>query len=184
MTPEEVLAVQGRAQCLYDLQQVEAAIDRLAQDISARLIDSNPVLLCIMNGGLILSGSLAVRLNFPLQIDYLHATRYRGATTGANLHWKAYPSLPLKGRTVLVVDDILDEGATLKCIIDYCHAEGAEKVLSAVLIDKIHSRKVAEGLADFAGLTADDRYLYGFGMDYKGYLRNAPGIYAIDPVDM
>ncbi len=156
----------------------------MAGQISDRLRESNPILLCIMNGGVIVTGKLACRLDFPLQIDYLHATRYREQTSGSDLQWKAYPSQPLKGRVVLLLDDILDEGTTLQKIIEYCQQQGAEAVLTAVLLDKQHDRKASDLKADITGLEVEDYYLFGYGMDYKGYLRNAAGIFAIAEADM
>jgi hypoxanthine phosphoribosyltransferase len=172
--------VQQQADCLFDQQQVEQAIDSMAIAITEKLADSNPIVLTIMNGGLIFAGQLLPRLGFPLQVDYCHATRYRGATSGGELHWKALPQLPLEDRVVLVVDDILDEGHTLLAILNAIRAQGAKAVYTAVLINKQHDRKASADLkADFVGLEAPDRYLFGYGMDYKEYLRNAPGIDAI-----
>ncbi|MBT3530007.1 MAG: hypoxanthine-guanine phosphoribosyltransferase [Gammaproteobacteria bacterium] len=181
--PENIIAVSSRARCLLDESQVENGLDRMAVKISESLSELNPILMCIMNGGLIVSGKLATRLNFPLEIDYLHATRYRDKTTGADLEWKSYPNLDLTNRVVLLVDDILDEGATLEKIINYCNSQGASSVYSAVLLDKKHTRKVPGLLADFVGFEIDDFYLYGYGMDYKGHLRNANGVFAIDESD-
>lgn len=183
MTLENIQAVSSRATCLYSEQEVEAAIDAMADAISGRLYGHNPILLCIMNGGLILTGRLATRLKFPMQMDYLHATRYRDKTHGADLHWERHPSISLQGRQVLVIDDILDEGETLAAVVAHCRAQGAQTVLSAVLVDKLHDRKATNLKADFVGLEVPDYYLYGYGMDYKGYLRNAPGIFAVDPAD-
>ncbi len=184
MTPEQIEAVFKRARCLHTEQQVEAALDNMANEIRAALKDSNPILLCIMNGGLIVTGSLATRLQFPLQIDYLHATRYRDKTVGSDLQWRSYPALSLEGRVVLIVDDILDQGTTLESIFKYCTQQGAQQVFTAVLVDKQHSRKLSTLAADFVGLEVEDHYLFGYGMDYKGYLRNAAGIYAVDDLDM
>ncbi|HBP99168.1 MAG TPA: hypoxanthine-guanine phosphoribosyltransferase [Gammaproteobacteria bacterium] len=183
MTLELIKAVSSRATCLYSEQDVEMAIDAMANAISGRLHAHNPILLCIMNGGLILTGRLATRLKFPLQMDYLHATRYRNKTRGAGLHWDRYPGISLEGRQVLVIDDILDEGDTLAAVMAHCQALGVRDVLSAVLVDKQHDRKTTNLKADFVGLEVPDHYLYGYGMDYKGYLRNAPGIFAVDPAD-
>lgn len=183
MSPDQVLAVSSRATCLHDAEQVDAVLDELGTAISKRLSDRNPVVLTVMNGGLIVAGKLATRLDFPLQMDYLHASRYRNKTRGSELAWKHYPETPLEGRTVLVVDDILDEGETLASILAYVRQQGAEAVYSAVLVNKIHSRKNAAITADFVGLEIADYYLYGYGMDYRGYLRNAPGIFAVDPAD-
>lgn len=179
ITADEARRALDTADLLYDEAAVEKALDDLADEISTKLDDKNPLLLCVMTGGLVPAGGLFTRLRFPVQLDYLHATRYQGGTRGSNLKWICAPSLPMRGRTVLVVDDILDEGLTLAAILDYCREQGAGAVYSAVLVEKIHDR-CAEGLqADFVGLKVEDRYVFGYGMDYHGYLRNMPGIYAI-----
>lgn len=174
----ECQKVREEADCLYNKQQVMAAISSLADKIHQQLAHSNPVLIAIMNGGLIPMGLLATELDFPLQIDYLHATRYRDKTSGGELKWLASPRIPLQDRTVLLVDDIHDEGVTMEAIKNYCHNEGAQQVLTAVLVNKQHERKNNTS-ADFVALEIPDRYVFGFGMDYKGMLRNAPGIFAV-----
>ncbi|SCZ59585.1 hypoxanthine-guanine phosphoribosyltransferase [Thiohalomonas denitrificans] len=178
VTPAEAERVYREADCLYTLEQVEAAVDRMAGEITERLHDRNPLILCVLTGALIPTGNLLPRLDFPLHIDYVHATRYQGNTSGAELDWIVRPATPLSGRVVLVVDDILDEGITLAAIIDECRRAGAAEVYSAVLVEKRHERK--NGLkADYIGLEVEDRYVFGYGMDYKSYLRNAPGIFAV-----
>lgn len=168
------------ADCLATESQVEAAIKKMADAITEKLADRNPLVLCTMNGGLILTGKLLPLLHFPLQVDYMHATRYRNETSGGEIHWRTTPDFEIKGREVLIVDDILDEGNTLAALIAHCKAEKVKAVYTAVLIDKIHDRKFDKTLkADFSGLDIEDRYLFGYGMDYKGYWRNAPGIYAV-----
>jgi hypoxanthine phosphoribosyltransferase len=168
------------ADLLVSEAEVEAAIKRMAQEITCQLEESRPVLLCVMNGGLIFTGQLLTRLVFPLEVDYVHATRYGHETNGASLQWTVRPQLDLKGRTVLLLDDILDEGVTLAAIADYCRQQGAADVLMAVLVEKLHLRKVSPGMrADFTGIEVGDRFLFGYGLDYKGYWRNAPGIYAV-----
>jgi hypoxanthine phosphoribosyltransferase len=178
ITPESATEVLSSAQQLYTQREVEQALDRLAREISERLAGANPVVLCVLNGALIPMGHLLTRLAFPLRQDYIHATRYRGDTRGAELEWIGRPATPLAGQTVLVVDDILDEGITLAEIVRCCHEAGAKAVYSVVLVEKRHAR--SNGFkADFVGLQVPDRYVFGFGMDYKGFLRNTPGIYAI-----
>ena len=182
--PVDVRAVASRATRIHDAGRVEAALARLAREITAELAGSDPILLCVMNGGLIVTGLLAVRLQFPLQIDYLHMTRYRGATSGGEIECRVMPALDLRGRVVLVVDDILDEGNTLSAVLRYCREQGAARILSAVLVDKRRPRPEALAAADFSGLHVPDRYVYGYGMDYKNYLRNVDGIYAVADEDM
>ncbi|BAP21595.1 hypoxanthine-guanine phosphoribosyltransferase [Pseudomonas aeruginosa] len=134
----------------------------------------------MMNGGLIFSGKLLPLLDFPLELSYLHATRYRNETSGGELFWKAKPEISFIDRDVLIIDDILDEGHTLSAIIDFCKHAGARAVHTAVLVDKEHERKARPDLkASFTGLYCADRYVFGYGMDYKGYWRNAAGIFAV-----
>lgn len=180
---QDILHIQqvfDEADCLCTESEVEAAIDRIAAQLNAQLKDRNPLFYCVMNGGLVFAGRLLPRLHFPLQVDYMHATRYRQETSGGELGWKVKPEHSPKGRCVLIVDDILDEGHTLAAIIDYCKKEGAAEVFTAALVDKKHDRKAYPNMkCDFTGLEVADRFLFGYGMDYKGYWRNAPGIYAV-----
>ena len=154
MTPEEVQQVWARARCLYSQADVESALDRMADAITEQLAQVNPILMCIMHGGLIVTGKLAARLPFVLQLDYLHATRYRNRTSGTDLQWKSRPTLDLENRVVVLVDDILDEGETLFQVREYCFDQGCKDVLAAVLINKQHDRKLAPITADFVGLQA------------------------------
>lgn len=178
-TPDTVRTVLAEAEELVSPADIQAALERMAAAISARLADRDPLVMVVLNGGVIPAGLLLPKLNFPLQIGYLHATRYHGATRGGGLHWVQKPSLPVGGRTVLVVDDIFDEGHTLKEIVRELRAAGAAEVLTAVLLDKRHDRKVADFAMDFIGTTVPDRYVFGCGMDYHEYLRNLPGVYAV-----
>lgn len=166
-----------RADRLYAAEAVELALDRMAQDITQRLMGTNPLLVCIMTGGVVPFGKLIPRLQFPFEIDYVHATRYGDKLQGGQLQWRVGPSEAPAGRPVLLVDDILDEGATLAGIEARYRAEGAQAVYKAVLVVKNRQRH-PDILVDFVGLEVPDRYVFGYGMDYKGFLRNAPGIYA------
>ncbi len=180
--PNKIKEVHEKSSLLFTTQEVEAALDRMAAAIHEKLYDKNPVLLCVMIGGLVPLGNLLPRLDFALEVDYVHATRYKGDITASDLVWKARPTLDLTDRVVLVVDDILDGGLTLSAIIDDVKASGAREVYSAVLVDK-HHKRLPNGLqkADFVGLEVDDHYVYGYGMDYNNYLRNAPGIFVVAP---
>lgn len=180
--PQDIREVFKKARCLYTKDQVDVALDEMAEKISVKLSTENPILLCLVVGGIVPLGHLLLRLDFPLEVDYVHATRYKGGLTAGELEWRAKPTTSLKNRTVLLVDDILDTGITLQRVIDYCEIEGAKAVHTAVLVDKSDARQ-SGGLveADFTGLIVANEYVFGYGMDYKEYLRNAPGIYAAAP---
>lgn len=179
VTPEHIRQVYREADCLYERATVETAIEKMAADITAEYHDKNPLVLVVMSGALIPAGILLTHLDFPLQLDYFHASRYRGETSGGTeLEWRVTPRFEMAGRHVLIVDDILDEGLTLKAIVHACENAGAVSVKSAVLVQKLHERNCGIE-ADYVGLEVEDRYVFGYGMDYKEYLRNAPGIYAV-----
>ncbi len=175
----EVEQVEREADGLYQLAQVDMALANMAAELSARVAADNPLILALLTGGIVAVGQLLTRLHFPLQLDYIHATRYQEQTQGGHLQWRALPKTPVQGRCVVLVDDILDEGHTLDTVRHWCLEQGAERVLTVVLVDKPSPRRKAGVTADIVGLTVPDRYVFGYGMDYKGYLRNAAGIYAV-----
>ncbi len=183
LSEAELNAVVARAECLHDATAVAMGIERLAAEITAALASTRPLVLGVMTGAIVPLGRLLPFLNFPLELDYIHATRYHKTTVGRELVWLARPQTALRGRTVLLVDDILDEGHTFKGLLDACQEEGAEAVYTAVLADKPNPRREPGMLADFVGLTVPERYVFGAGMDYKGYLRNLDAIYAAHPDD-
>jgi len=179
MVLKDMEDIRQKADCLHSAAEVEAALTRMAREITERLAGTNPVGFCIMNGGLFMTGKLVEKLPFALELDYMHATRYGAETCGGTLHWTVRPERPLAGRTILLMDDILDEGVTLAEIIRYCQEKGAAQVYTAVLVDKIHDRKAPGTKADFVGLQVVDRFLFGCGMDIGGYWRNLPALYAM-----
>jgi hypoxanthine phosphoribosyltransferase len=178
-TATEAEAVLAEADLLWSAEAVNLAVDAMAERITERLAGDHPVIMSVLNGGLIPTAWLVTRLRFPLEMGYLHATRYRGGLRGEELDWRVPPSVPVEGRTVLVVDDIFDEGHTLAAVVEDLRARDAREVLSAVLVDKQHGRKVPGFQLDFKALDVEDRYVFGCGMDYKECLRNLPGIYAL-----
>ncbi|AOV18526.1 hypoxanthine-guanine phosphoribosyltransferase [Acidihalobacter aeolianus] len=177
--PEDAARVLRESDCIYDAAAVAGALDSLAGSITQAYGDINPLLLVVMTGGFVFAGQLLTRLNFPLQVDYLHATRYRSGTRGHEVEWRVAPKISLQDRHVLVIDDILDEGHTLHAVLGSCRDAGAASVKTAVLVEKLHDRKYQGIKADFSGLDVEDRYVFGYGLDYHEYLRNAPGIYAV-----
>lgn len=178
--PPEIQQVMKEAECLFKQSHVERAIDNIASDVSAELSEKNPIVFGVMNGGMVLTGKLVTKLGFPLEVSYLHATRYDEHGQPGDVVWKSFPKESIEGRSVLIVDDIHDEGATLGAIVDRCREAGVQEIHVAVLVSKQHDRKARPDIQpDFIGLQCEDRFVFGYGMDYKGYWRNAPGIYAV-----
>jgi len=184
MILSELKSCQKQAELIFDVKQITSALSLQAKQINTylqKLPDSSEpaIILPVMNGGLIYAGQLLPLINTPVQVDYIHATRYRNTTEGFSLEWKVYPQHELSNRVVIILDDILDEGLTLDAIVKFCEDKGAKKVLSAVLVTKQHDRRSENIIADFSALDVPDRYVFGFGMDYKGHLRNLDSIYAL-----
>lgn len=176
---EEIKQVQAQATCLYDHHTIEQGIQKLASLLNNDLKNLDPIVICIMNGGLPFSASLTQHLNFPLQMDYLHVSRYQGELAGANLVWYAKPQSKLLNRTVVLLDDILDIGISLESAKTFCYEQGAKQVISAVLVKKKLADNVQVGTVDYFVFECPDVYVFGYGMDYKNYLRNLNGIYIL-----
>jgi hypoxanthine phosphoribosyltransferase len=159
-------------------EAVRAALQSVAEKISAVLGERNPLVLSVMGGSVVFTGQLLPLLRFPLEFDYLHVTRYDGTTRGGEIQWKVPPRQSVAGRTTLVLDDILDEGHTLAAIRRRLLDEGAAAVYSAVFSDKDIGR-AKPIVPDFVGVTLPNRYVFGFGMDVEGAWRNLPAVYAL-----
>ena len=167
-----------QAEMLYSAEQVQAALHKVAQQINAALADAHPLVLSVMGGAVVFSGQLLPLLDFPLDFDYVHVSRYGDARNGGAMHWKVEPRENVRGRVVLLLDDILDEGHTLAALCERVMALGAGKCYSAVFADKDHGRKKPIR-ADFVGMELPNRFVFGYGMDIEGAWRNLPAIYAV-----
>ena len=176
---DEAQNILAEADVLFTADQVRAAYDDLAARLNADYAGRLPLVLCVMNGGLYATSEITQRLTLPFDLDYLHATRYRGATTGGGLIWKRQPDAVLEGRDLLVIDDILDEGHTLVAIKKALLEFKPASLKVAVLADKRHDRRAPEAHAEYIGLTLPDRYVFGCGMDVRELWRQLPGIYAV-----
>ena len=166
---------------LYSLEQISRALGSVAEQINQRFMGAQEpvVVLSVLKGGLVVTGQLLPQLSFAIELEYIHLTRYHNQTQGAACEWKYYPDMPLSGRQVLIVDDIFDEGVTLSLVQDYCRSQGAREVATMVLLNKTHQRKKTDCVPDYIALTVPDIYVFGFGLDYQGRCRNAPGIYSL-----
>jgi hypoxanthine phosphoribosyltransferase len=169
------------AEVLHDRRTIDAVIAAQARLMNARFAGERVLVLTVMTGALVYAGQLLPLLDFELELDYVHATRYDGARSGGALHWLVQPRQSVKGRSVLLLDDILDEGITLHEISDWLFNEGASEVAISVLV---HKQKVVPQpcAPEFPALIVPDRYVYGFGLDADGLWRNADGIYVASGV--
>lgn len=167
-----------QAELLYSAEQVQAALHNVARQINAKLADSHPLVLSVMGGAVVFSGQLLPLLDFPLDFDYVHVSRYGDARHGGAMQWKVEPHENVRGRVVLLLDDILDEGHTLFALHQRVLKLGAARCYSAVFADKQHGR-IKPIHADFVGMELPNRFVFGYGMDIEGAWRNLPAIYAV-----
>jgi hypoxanthine phosphoribosyltransferase len=178
VTADEAQAILETADEICSEHMVNAAVIRMASEINARLAGTFPLVLTIMGGAVVFSGHLLPRLRFPLEFDYIHVSRYGDATQGRQISWKVEPRENVEGRTVLVLDDILDEGHTLAEVKRRILGLGAKAFYGAVFSNKDIGRDKPI-TPDFVGLTVPNRFVFGFGMDVSGAWRNLPAVYAV-----
>jgi hypoxanthine phosphoribosyltransferase len=179
---ETARALLANAEMIYDEAEVQRAVDTIALQLNERFDKDEgtlfPLVLGVMGGAVVFSGQLLTRLRFPLEFDYIHVTRYGSKDYGGQLVWKVEPRADVRGRTVLVLDDILDEGETLAHIKQRLLDMGAKEVLLAVFADK-NIGKTKPVVPDYVGVSLPNKFVVGYGMDAYGYWRNLPGIWAI-----
>lgn len=178
MNEQQARTLLAEAELIHSAEAVQQALAAVAGAITEQLAGKHPLVLCVMTGGVIFCGQLLPKLDFPVDFDYLHATRYGPETQGGKLSWRTAPWTSVKDRVVLVVDDILDEGITLAAVKDSLKRLGAKEVLTAVFADKLNGKEKPIA-ADFTALNVPDRFVFGFGMDVNGAWRNLPAIYAM-----
>jgi hypoxanthine phosphoribosyltransferase len=165
---------------IADQGEVEKAVARLAEAVNAYYGDQEIILLIVMTGAVMPAAWLASKLKMPIQMDFVHATRYAGQTEGGEIEFRVPPRLNLEGHDVLIVDDIYDIGLTLQMIEGYCESRGANSVNSAVLVRKIHDRETTGNLPEFIGMEVEDKYIFGCGMDVYEHWRHLDEIRALE----
>ncbi|MCP5246507.1 MAG: hypoxanthine-guanine phosphoribosyltransferase [Burkholderiales bacterium] len=179
LTRKEAEQIRQTAELIYSAEAIEKTVQRLANEITAVLSEQNPLVLCVMKGGVVFAGHLLPKLIFPMNFDYVQVSRYHNETSGGEINWIVFPQDCYKDRTVLVIDDILDEGITLEAIRKKVLDCGAKSFYSVVLVEK-ELGQIKPYQADFVGLILPNRYVFGFGMDIHGAWRNLPAIYALN----
>jgi len=171
----------SRSHLLYSTAEVQTAITHMASAIADDFTGESIVMLCVMTGAVPITAALMQQLPLAIILDYVHVSRYGDKQVGGELRWLAEPSTSLRGKKVLVVDDIFDEGHTLSAIVDYCCQQEAREIKTAALINKQHQRKIPNFSVDYIGLQVADEYVCGFGMDCEGWGRDLDAIYSLKP---
>lgn len=179
ISSEQLMTTLQEAECIVTKSDVMRAYDDLSSRLNVHYAGRKPIVLVAMNGGMIPAGQLMTRLSFFHRMEYIHATRYRNNEATSELNWKVKPPENIEGEHVLIIDDIYDEGVTLHTIVTELEKQNPASIKTCVLLNKEHNRKIKNFSVDFVGLNIPDRYVFGCGMDYHGYLRHLAGIFAI-----
>jgi hypoxanthine phosphoribosyltransferase len=176
---DTIQALIRKSSVIYSEIEIKTVIKNIADQVNQTIQTDDLYVLCVMNGALIFAGQLLPRLEKNIQYSYIHATRYAASLTGGPIHWLVKPPIDIEGKTVLILDDILDEGITLREIAATCLAMKAKAIYTAVLFDK-EITKEKSYFPNFIGLKVPNRFVFGYGLDCKGLGRNLPHLYALD----
>lgn len=179
LSSQELQNLKDNSDLIYSSAQIKAAVEKIGLELDRLIRGKNAIMLCVMNGGLVFTSDLMRNLDCNVRLDYLQIARYMDKTVGGSLHWHTEPQLPLQDQVVVIADDIYDEGYTLEELVSYCKKHGAKEVITVVLLLKQKPTKKIDLQPDLYGLEVDDRYVFGYGMDYQGHMRNVPDIYAL-----
>lgn len=165
---------------LYSHSEIDAIIRRLAAEITADYHDKYPLLLGVLKGCFVFMADLCRALDFPLEVEFIRLSSY-GSGTKSSGKVKVVQGLKseVKGRHVLIVEDIVDTGITAAFLLDYIKKENPASVRICALTDKPSRRRVPVPI-DYLGLTVPDKFLVGYGLDCDGKYRNLPDICVLE----
>ena len=179
ISPQELQDIKDNSDQVFSSMQIKQAVENIGLELEQLIRGKDAIMLCVMNGGLIFTSDLMRSLDCNVRLDYLQVARYMDSTVGGSLHWHNEPQLSLQDQVIVIADDIYDEGYTMEELVSYCKKHGAKEVITVVLLLKRKASRKNHLKPDLYGLEVEDRYVYGYGMDYRGQLRNVPDIYAI-----
>ena len=161
---------------LYSNREIHLAIKNIAEEINQDIQSDILYVLTVMNGGLFFSAHLIPLLKHTIYHDYIHATRYGNKVHGGLIHWIKEPEDIIKGKNILIVDDILDEGITLSEIISKCKKMGANNIFYTVLFNKLIDKDKSI-FPSYHALNVPNKFVFGFGLDYNGFGRALPDLH-------
>jgi len=160
--------------------KIEAAVSRLASEITKDYHDRHPVLIGILKGSFIFMADLVRLLDFPLEVDFIRSSSYgKGTQSSGKIRVVQGLRSPIKGRDVLVIEDIVDTGLTTSFLLDYLSRKKPASLSLCSLLDK-PSRRQMPVTIDYLGLTVPNKFVVGYGLDYNEKFRNLPDIYTME----
>jgi hypoxanthine phosphoribosyltransferase len=166
---------------LYSKEEIDRRMDELAEQLTAEYKDQRPLIISVMTGAVLFTVDMIKRMDIMAKLDFIDVSSYFGGTSSTG-KVKLVQDLKsdVKGRSIIIMEDIVDTGHTLKYLIDLLNERGAKSVKVCTLLDKPEGRQV-EVKADYVGFNVPNEFLVGYGLDYKGYYRNLPYVGILKP---
>ncbi len=160
-------------------EQLNDKVTELAKTLSEKYEDQNPLVISVLNGSFMFCSDLLKKMNFPLELNFIQVSSYGNSTESTGSIQISGNRIDMKGRRVIIIEDIIDSGNTLKRLTEYFGTLGADTVETCVLLDK-PSRREVDIEPDYCGFKIEDKFVVGYGLDYAQYFRNLPFIGVLD----
>jgi hypoxanthine phosphoribosyltransferase len=174
------MAFQSQLKILINRDEIARAVDRLACEIKRDYQGKEPLLIGVLTGSFVFMADLIRRLDLPLELDFVRVCSY-GAAKESSGRVRMVQGLrtPVKGRDVLVVEDIVDTGMTISFLLAYLRNRRPASLKLCALTDKPSRRRVPVAI-DYLGFTVPDEFIVGYGLDCAQQFRNLPDIYVLE----
>lgn len=166
---------------LFTAQEINATVQRLAREINKDYKDKNPLLVGILKGCFIFMADLVRNLDIAAEVEFVALSSYgqgKRESSGKVIVVKGLRT-PVKGRDILIIEDIVDTGTTLNFFLDYLKSKKPASVKVCALFDKA-PRRETEIPIDYLGLSVPDKFIVGYGLDCDEKYRHLPGIYCLE----
>ena len=164
------------AEVVVSKKELEETIEKLGKTLTAEYQDKNPLVICILKGAIFFMADLVRAMDCDLEVDFMDVSSYHGGTESSGvIKIKKDCGMDIEGRHVIIVEDIVDTGRTLKALIENLKERKVASVACASLVDKPETR-VVDVEADYIGIVSPNEFLVGFGLDYDERYRNLPYI--------
>ena len=163
-------------------EQIQKKVQELAGELTKEYADKNPVFIGVLKGVVIFFADMVRNMRFPCEIDFMCISSYGGTTTTGNTVVKKDVSVDLKGRHVVILEDIYDTGNSLTFVRDYLLSKEPASLKICTLLDKPERRKPGVTLVpEYVGFTVPNEFVVGYGLDYNEHFRNLPYVGILKP---
>ena len=177
------MIAQAKLHILFTRQEIESTVSRLAAEIRKDYQDRHPLLIGILKGSFMFMADLVRLLDFPLEVEFIRLSSYgKGSQTSGKIKVVHGLSSPIKGRNVLVIEDIVDTGLSTSFLLDYLKKKKPASLKLCALTDKPSRRQIPVTI-DYLGFTVPNKFIVGYGIDYDEKFRNLPDIHVLEGED-